>query len=381
MAAHRPRILSELSTSAGTVRRWRRIQGESGQGVAARGTGLRMADSAGEEGERLADRGPQGPAQPGRPERRCGIEAAGGRDAARRRWGGDGRRRRRSRPGTSRRTPGRSRAAPPRHRRRIGPRNRRPRDRRAADDGPAGEEAEHGGPGQAVAARQRTARHQGTGRVELLLGADQDPGRQQGEPGMGVEPIGGERQRTGRPPRIVVAEGDVRRPGRLHADRPRRAPRFLYRSIRWTSGCSHRTKLPVSSDEPLSTRITRGASGRPRSRASVSPSWPTRSRVAITTEMRRSTSATSPSRRKLSQTAALRRHPACREVPKRARRATDLDRGFGSSGLETFHPYGTRPRRRTRLCLPLDIGIRIAAKTARRREHPRLGTEKHPRRQ
>ena len=60
-----------------------------------------------------------------------------------------------------------------------------------------------------------------------LLGADDDPRRQQGEPGPGVEQVRRSPQRARLPPGIVVAEAHIRRIDVRQADIPPRRPPVL----------------------------------------------------------------------------------------------------------------------------------------------------------
>ena len=190
-------------------------------------------------------------------------DAPGGR---RPRPGGGGPPRRRRRSDPSRRPPGRSPAAPPPRRSRSGgskPPTARNAERRTTT--PQARKPTTGGPGRSASAGIGPRCHLQAGGVGRLLGPDQDAGRHQGQPGVGLEQLGGAGQGARTPPRVVVAEGHVRGPdGPAPAVRAA-APRFSPRGRRSTPG-KRATASGVPSVEPLSATTTRGRSGRASSR-------------------------------------------------------------------------------------------------------------------
>ena len=133
-------------------------------------------------------------------------------------------------------------------------------------------------------------------RVVALVRADEDVGVDERRAGGGRR-AGRRRGRgAGRPPGVVVGEGDVRGGEPLHAMLRAARPGLRSERMTSTSGNGARTASAVPSVEPLSTTTTRGRSG-------SAVRWPraldrsaTRSRVMTTTETRGSKEAicTSP---------------------------------------------------------------------------------------
>ena len=139
---------------------------------------------------------------------RCGPGPGGGRRG--RGSGRDGGERppRPHRPVPSRERPGRPRAAPPHRRPEPDVEPAHLQERGPPDDRAAGDEPEHRRAGQVGRGRQGAAGHLPADRVQPLLGADHHPGRQHRQPGMALQQLDGSAQGAGRPPGVVVAEGD-----------------------------------------------------------------------------------------------------------------------------------------------------------------------------
>ena len=79
-------------------------------------------------------------------------------------------------------------------------------------------EPQHQRPGKPRRRGQRAARHLRRHRVEAVVLTDVDAGRDQPEPRVAGEVVGGPVERTGSPPGVVVGEGDDVVPGRPGAE-------------------------------------------------------------------------------------------------------------------------------------------------------------------
>ena len=90
-------------------------------------------------------------------------------------------------------------------------------ERFPADHRPARYESQDGRPRSSGGDAERSGRHLGARWVETLERSHEYPGGQQGEPGVGVQHISSQSKCPGRPPRIVVGEGDVGCVGPGHA--------------------------------------------------------------------------------------------------------------------------------------------------------------------
>jgi hypothetical protein len=84
-------------------------------------------------------------------------------------------------------------------------------ERVPADHGAARHEAQHGRPRRSRRDAERSGRHLGARGVEPLGPSYKHSCGQHGDPGVGVKHISSQSKRPGRPPRVVVGKGDVRR--------------------------------------------------------------------------------------------------------------------------------------------------------------------------
>ncbi len=84
-------------------------------------------------------------------------------------------------------------------------------ERVAADHGTARHEAQHGRPRMFHGDPERSGSHPRAHGVEPLGPSYKHSCRQHGDPRVGVKHISSQSKRPGRPPRVVVSKGDVRR--------------------------------------------------------------------------------------------------------------------------------------------------------------------------